>query len=225
MRHGKIPFFFIIFLGLGGCYTQPYMNLRQPIYLVTDHSFFSDCQDNPKGPAACKEQRILEVKKGVNDWFKHFQESSRPEVIFVASGDNVPDDSENKPIHLRIQSGYCGSDGEAHPACYHHSYDSDPAIVFDNYAEITPLMSAHEFGHALGRDNDDTPEEIGSVMSYSVPTYVLPIDIQLVCDAHDECPPHEDTWCEGGFIDPCRCPSASFEEGEAMREAGEITCE
>jgi len=225
MRQSQTLFFLIMFLGLSGCVSPPYMNLRQPIYMITDHSFFAGCEEDANGPAACKEWRILQVKRGVSDWFEHFDEPTRPQVIIVASNGDIPDDSENTPIHLQIQSGYCNDSDGAHPACYHYSYDSEPSIVFDSHVNIDPFLSAHEFGHALGRDNDDTPEKVGSVMSYSIPTYVLPIDIQMLCELHDECPSHEDTWCEGGFIDPCRCPSASFEEGEALHEAGEIVCE
>ena len=54
-----------------------------------------------------------------------------------------------------------------------------------------------------------------------MPTYVLPVDITLLCQMHDECPAYNDTWCEGSFYDELRCPSSSFEEGQAALEAYE----
>ena len=81
MRLGRISFFFI--LCLGGCLTPPYIHLRQPTYLITTPEFFSGCEDDPSGLAACKAERIAEVRQGVNDWFDHFDKPTRPQVVIV----------------------------------------------------------------------------------------------------------------------------------------------
>lgn len=219
MTRGRISLFLIFFWCLGGCVAQQHMDLRQPMYLITDRSFFSGCKNDRKGPAICKEWRLYQVRIGINDWLKHFDEPMRPQVIYLSSHDDVPEDAENTVIHLRVSKGFCddGVPPEA-AACYQYLYRGESVIVFDEGEFINARTVAHEFGHALGREHWDTPEDIGSVMSYSVPTYVLPIDITLVCQLHEECPAYEDTWCEGSFYDELRCPSSSFEEGQAMLE-------
>lgn len=209
-------------LGLAGCEaTSPYMDLDQPIYLITEDGFFAGCEEE-NDTADCEKGRVREVRNGINDWFKHFAEPTRPQAVFVASQEDVPSDAENTPIHLQITSGLCSEDAVA---CYYYEYDSEPIMAFVFLEYVIPIMAAHEFGHALGRDHDDMPAGRKSVMTPKPSAYVVPLDIQILCELHDECPPHESTWCEGGFYDPCRCPSSSFEEGEAMREASEITCE
>ncbi len=219
MRGQRISFFFIFFLWLGGCIPKQHIDLRRPIYLITDPSLFSGCKKDIKGPAICKEWRLYQIRKGVNNWFKHFDEPMRPRVFIVPSHDDVPVDATNTVIHLQISKDYCESFNAA--ACYHYKYRNESLIVFVSWKDITARVFAHELGHAFGREHDDTPEEIGSVMSYSVPTYVLPVDITLLCQMHDECPAYNDVWCEGSFYDELRCPSSSFEEGQAALEAYE----
>jgi hypothetical protein len=87
---------------------------------------------------------------------------------------------------LRIEAGNCGKDKlkRNNAACYRRSV---PEIVFDNPSVITPRIMAHEFGHALGRDDNDVPEGTGSVMSYKKPSRVLPRDIEMMCRLHREC--------------------------------------
>lgn len=189
-------FLLIFILCLGGCLTPPYMHLRQPIYLITTPDFFSGCEDDPDGPAICKAERIAEVRKGVNDWFDHFDKPTRPQVIIVASAQDVPDEIGNRPIYLAIIKDFCLK-GRA--ACYFFftSFDPRPAIIFDNSDEITSSVVAHEFGHVLGRSifHDDMPKDAGSIMSYTEHEYwVVPIDIQIFCEIHSECPAHEEKW-------------------------------
>ena len=220
MRLGRISLFFI--LCLGGCFTARKLNLRAPIYLITDPSFFSGCRNHINGPAACKEERIAEVRNGANDWFRHFDEPFRPQVVIVYSHDDIPAGAENTPIHLQMKKGYCGSRRDFKiAACYHYIYHNEVRIVFESNEDITQRVITHEFGHALGREHNDTAEGIGSVMSYSLPTYVLPIDIDKLCQIHEECPAYENTWCEGEFYHAALCPSASFEEGFAKWKARE----
>lgn len=225
MKRGKIALFFTCFFGLIGCDYRPYMDLNKPIYMITDPSLFAGCEESDDGVEACREERLQIVRNGVDDWFDHFNESSRPQVILVASRREVPVDARNTPIHLRISPGACDDSCGKHWACFQYGYNQQPAMVFEDVKYLTPRMAAHEFGHVLGVDHEDVPEGRNSVMTRNPSAYVVPLDIDILCQIHDECPPHENTWCEGGFYDPCRCPSASFEDGEAMRAAGEIVCE
>lgn len=222
---GKIKslFFLFVFLGLVGCSaTAPYVDLRHPVYLVTDKSFFAECEKYSDGPAACKEKRIHEVRRGVNGWYRHFAEPTRPKVFIVASENEIPPDAFNEPIYLRIDKDRCKEGGASDPAaCFIFGHNILSSIVFESPRFISPFIAAHEFGHALGRDDNDVPVGIGSVMSYAIPTYVLPIDLEKMCALHAECPPHDQVWCEDSFYDILRCPSSSFEEGDAMRRARE----
>lgn len=215
----------ICLLGLVGCDYRPYLDLNEPIYLVTEPSFFAGCEEAAEGQYICQEQRIDEVRKGTEGWFGHFAEPTRPQVVFVASRDAVPVGAQNTPIHLRISSGFCDDSNGKHEACFPYGPNKEPAIVFEDKKYIGPMLAAHEFGHALGIDHEDVPEGRNSVMTSTISAYVVPLDIEILCQIHGECPPHENTWCEGSFYDPCRCPSSSFEEGEAKRAAGEIVCD
>ena len=194
MRLGRISLFFI--LCLGGCVTPSYIHLRQPTYLITTPEFFSGCGDDPRGPAVCKEERIAEVRNGVDDWFRHFDEPTRPQVVIVSSDQDVPSNIGNRPIYLAIIKGFCLK-GRA--ACYFFftSFDPRPAMIFDSSDEIISSVVAHEFGHVLGRSifHNDMPKDTESIMSYSFGSLeVLPIDIKILCKIHRECPPHEKDW-------------------------------
>ena len=177
------------------------------------------------GFEVCRAVRVQQVENGVNEWFKHFDLATQPQVVIVYSKEELPPNLVNKVINIKVKSGGCFSDGKYHQGCFRYAYGKTPEIVFDNSTGIMPFLVAHEFGHALGRDHDDTAKDVYSIMSYTLQSYVVPVDIDLLCEMHSECPPHENVWCEGGFYDPCRCPSASFEEGAAMLATGEITCE
>ena len=219
--------------GLSACASPPQFDLTERFYMVTAPSFSAGCENDPAGYEVCYAGRIKMVRNGVNEWFKHFDEATRPQLFIVGSEDELPSDLANPVIHLKVEHNGCWADGKYHMACYHWEPGESPEIRFDASADIMldlvpfliPSLVAHEFGHALGLEHNDIPEGTNSVMSPSVQSYVLPTDIDLLCAIHAECPPHENVWCEGGFFDPCRCPSSTFEEGAAMLEAGELTCE
>lgn len=199
-----------------------FIDLSKPVYFVTDNSLWSGCKDDPAGYEACCAFRVKQINNGLNDWFDHFDEATRPKAIIVFSATELPDNTENNPIYIKIKPGYCGmaTSTEKAVACY--SYRSS-AMIFDSAGEVTSSTTAHEFGHGLGRGHKDTPKNIYSVMSYTDKTNsVVPIDIKILCKMHPECPPHEDTWCKGGFWDNDRCPSDSYEEGETMFQIDQI---
>ena len=203
-----------------------YISLQKPIYLVADPSFWTVCAKHPALAKTCRSVVTQIVRDGINSWLKHFNADKRPELVIVDSSKDVPA-LANTPIHLRIIKNGCVLEDGAHPACYRTDMDVLQAIVFSEPNSISTRLVTHEFGHALGRiyTHNDMPKGKYSVMSYNLPSgYVLPLDIQIMCATHTECPPHEDTWCEGGFFDKCRCPSTSYEEGETLRQLGKTSC-
>ena len=218
-------FCFIFFVG---CYDAPYFDLHQPIYLVTDSSFWAGCEEDAMGYEGCQARRTKWINKGVDQWFSHFDEATRPYAVVSYSDDELPSNRVNETIYLYLDPGFCGVkyNGKRYTACYSWGHGSSPKIVFDAPLHIAPIVMAHELGHVLGRGHEDTQEGVYSVMSYEFKSlYVLPVDIDLMCSMHGDCPPYKNIWCEGSFYDPCRCPSASYQEGVAKLKAGEIsTC-
>ena len=180
-------------IGLGGCEAvPPYMDLREPIYMVTDSSFWIGCEDDGAGYEACRTLRVQQVENGVNEWFKHFDEATRPQVVIVYSKADLPSNRGNDPIYIKIKPGYCPVATSTPNAAACYSYQSS-TMIFDSSENITPRTSAHEFGHALGRGDNDVPENVYSVMSSTHDSeQVVPIDIKIMCKMHPECPPHED---------------------------------
>jgi hypothetical protein len=202
-----------------GC-TDSYVDLREPIYLVIDPSLFTGCEYDPEKEEDCRESRIKKINDGADEWFKHFAEATRPKVEIVYSEADLPLYPINDPIYIKVKKNYCGV-GFFHTivACYEDASWALPVIVFVLPENIDSRIFAHELGHAFDRGHWDTPENVYSVMSYNdISDHVLPIDIKLLCKTHRECPPHEDTWCEGGFWDKERCPSSSYEEGQKTLE-------
>lgn len=222
MRNALISGLLIIFfssLDYTGCASN-YINLRQPIYLVIDESFWSECDFDPDTYEACRESRLQQLNEGADDWFKHFDEAARPKMVIVYSQADLPSNPVNNPIYIKIQPGFCPitTGNKDAVACY----TDKPAIIFDLPEYIALDLVAHELGHAFGREgkkHNDMPKNTYSVMSYTLRSdHVIPTDIKILCETHSECPPHEDTWCQGEFWDKCRCPSASYEDGEKIRK-------
>lgn len=160
-----------------------YYNLRYPIYLVVDESFYFGCEQSPTDEAACRALRLQHIKEGVNEWLDYFDDANRPKVVFFPSTEKPPSDSANKTILVRMQSVICG---RAALACWFERKDP-PEIVFANRRWIIPRIMAHEFGHVLGRGDNDVPAGTVSIMSYNTQKAVEPLDIKMVCKLHREC--------------------------------------
>ncbi len=200
-----------------GC-AETHIDLREPIYLVIEESFWSGCEYDPENEEACRASRIKEITDGANEWFKHFNDAAQPKIVIVYSEADLPFLPENEPIHVKIQNNTCGFNlvkTRTTLACYQEKYWSRPVITFYLPDDISAAIFAHELGHAFGRGHIDTSKDVYSIMSYTHDSgHVTPTDIKILCEMHPECPPHEDTWCQGGFWDKDRCPSSSYEEGE-----------
>ena len=67
-----------------------YLDLRHPIYMVTDKSFWSGCDKDPAGDKLCRAVRVTQIKEGVNQWFDYFDKADRPEAILVFSEAELP---------------------------------------------------------------------------------------------------------------------------------------
>lgn len=184
MRFILATLFVLTTCGCGG----PYMNLRQPIYLVPRENFWSGCESDPDGYKACQSLRVKQVNIGINAWLNYFDKHSRPVVIVVASNQDVPFYTVNEPIYLGIDKDYCEEvfDGRKCEACYRYSWYRNTEIIFSSAENIATAMD-HEFGHVLGRDDNDVPKGTTSVMSYSHPGAVSPLDFAMMCRLHREC--------------------------------------
>ena len=183
----------IVALGICSCAFRsgPYIDLRYPVYIVAEQSFWSGCEEDLASEDACRQSRIAQVRSGINQWFDPFEETDRPQAVILDSKDKLPWRSVNEAIYLKIEKGNCGKDARGKKkagACYgRDNFFSPLYIVFESSIQIRPQVVAHEFGHALGRDDNDVPEGTGSVMSYDTPTNVLLMDIKMMCRLHREC--------------------------------------
>lgn len=182
----------IAFIIISGCKSGPYYNLRKPIYLVTEQSFWFGCEEDPRGYEGCQKYRLQQVGSGIEQWFGPLYNTLHPIYFIVDSRSKAPHNLVNETIYLKIEKGNCGKDAYGKReagACYgrDHWYSRRLYIVFENPNQITARVMAHEFGHTLGRDDNDVPKGTGSVMSYDTPTDVLLMDIEKMCKLHYEC--------------------------------------
>jgi hypothetical protein len=181
--------FLIVIVFLLGCNSSksPHFNLRHPIYMLADKSLWSGCDQDPAGYEVCHGLRVQEINSGIEQWYGWLDSDFYPPPIIVYSKEKVPVGQVNDLVVLRLERGFCGV-GKA--ACFAYrsaSSSSSPEIVFENPSWITSNIMAHECGHVLGRDDNDLPAAIGSVMSYDARTDVTPLDVKMVCDLHPEC--------------------------------------
>ena len=172
----------VLAIALGGC-GSPYLDLRYPVYLVPKKSFWAGCDEHPLGPQVCRSGRIGQVFNGVDEWFRYFHPDHRPEVVVVLSANGVPFDAVNGPIYLAVDKNDCGKDSEA---CYISRWYKETEIIFMATDKISDFM-AHEFGHALGRDDNDVSKGTVSAMSYDLYGTVTPQDFIMMCRMHHEC--------------------------------------
>ncbi len=188
-----------IFLNLFGCGTRivpdrvrskqkrsvPDVDLSKSIYFIPQPSFWSGCETSWMSDKLCRFIRAEQVRNGVNAWLEYLDPSNRPAVvIFPYDGRDIPFDNIGNVIYLSIDKDGCKeSKAENAIACYFYKQRK---IVFIA-AEHIGSTSAHEFGHALGRGDNDVPEGTPSVMSYKHPVQVSPLDFEMMCRLHVEC--------------------------------------
>lgn len=185
----------IAFVICGCAAKAPYFDLRHPVYVAADKSFWLGCEGDTVGDKACRQYRVEQIFAGFNQWFDYFDKDNRPRAVFVHSKKNLPKNPVNNVIHLGISELFCGKIPEKDTwagACYAWRKQTwfssgSTRIVFKKIDYITPRIFAHEFGHALGRDDNDVPEGTGSVMSYEIKTTVTPLDVKMMCRMHREC--------------------------------------
>lgn len=201
-------FIAVVFVAMCGCakssYVTPlppadvvvdtYLDLRAPIYIVVEPSFWSGCKLDPAGDEVCRNLRFKQFSDGVNQWFGYFEKATRPQVVFVNSTAELPLERVNPIIRLRIKSDACLYDNgkRYHEACFYAVNSYSSYIAFRSSAHIFPGLAAHELGHALDRNHDDMPTGATSIMLPVVEreARVLLRDIDLLCKIHAECPPH-----------------------------------
>ncbi len=160
-----------------------YYDLRQPFYLVVDESFYVGCDQALANETACRALRLQHIKEGVNQWLDYFDDSNRPQGVFFPSTENPPANRVNKTIHVGMQSIICG---KAALACWFANKEA-PKIVFAARRWIIPRIMAHEFGHVLGRGDNDVANGVSSIMSYNTQKKVEPLDFEMMCNMHPEC--------------------------------------
>lgn len=193
----------VVVLGICSCakYSQvdspkhtavPFLNLREPVYIVADQSLWSGCEDDPTGDEACHVLRVEQINKGVSQWFDYFDKATRPLAVVVNSETDVPLDRVNPIITMYIRPGSCPYKNsiKLHAACFKKIDNLSSEIVFNSAGYIYPSLVAHEFGHALGRVHNDFAKDVHSIMFpfVKLEAHVLSADIDLLCGIHAECP-------------------------------------
>lgn len=186
-------FIAIALAAMCSCVKAPYFDLRQPIYLVTDKSFWLGCEDDKNvGEEACRQYRIDQIYAGFSQWFDYFDQDNRPRAVVVSSEKELPPHLVNAVIHLRLSETFCGKDfygKDPAEACYYRPgifSSQNIAVIFQNKDKIDRLAS-HEIGHVLGLDDNYAPAANGSVMTYPVQNPVTNFDVKSMCKKHREC--------------------------------------
>lgn len=194
----RILFFAVVVaLEIGSCVHQkktthaPLNNalfdLSESVYLVPDSSFFSGCDEDPAGEKICHDLRIGQIGYGIKKWTRYFDQDSKLELVILGSEADLPAQRKNRFVYLKLAPGLWECAG--HPACYYNTgmdHKSGPVISFDGFANITCGYAEHEIGHVFGRDDNDVPAGVRSVMSYAFPADVTPLDFQILLAMHPE---------------------------------------
>ncbi len=123
-----------------------YFDLRYPIYLVIDESFWAGCEKDPADLKVCHEFRVKQIKDGVDQWLNYFDKTTRPLVSIFSLNEQPSSNGVNKIIHITMEQGVCGKNALA---CWVER-TKPPKIVFERPRWIIPRVMAHEFGHVLG---------------------------------------------------------------------------
>lgn len=187
-------------LVLSSCY-GPILDLREPICFVVHYP------DNLNQRLALNGALI----NGPQDWLKHLPEVPAPVIV----------DNENKcsnpPIHIYVRDMKDGICGRATAKLDHHDI-----VISNKYGSngtdcINSHILAHELGHVLWNYHPKhIDDEKLSIMSSDGEFYVTPRDMEITCEHHTEIRCPHFFWCYDDFMDECRCPSSTPEEGDAM---------
>ncbi len=192
-------------VGGGESATPLTLDLREPVYLVPDESFFAGCDSRYSiDEMTCRQSRINTVEVAVESWQKRLPVSSSNISVVVV--EDAPALLHNRLVHLSVRANGCS---EVHLpatltllACYKRYGE----IVFLSVENITLKVTAHELGHAFGLDhfgdnivnsNCQKPimsEPIGS-------DRVTTVDVNELCRLHPElaCGYREETLYDGFY--------------------------
>jgi hypothetical protein len=173
--------------GINLIFGQP-NDFRYPNYIVVDPSVFTTCHEK----AICQQHQLQIIDRAIREWFGT---SNHPLIEVITSENDVPTNSVNRPIRIKIGSEGC--ENVTVPSCNYTlwaCYDRESAeiTVLSVWYFRAPVL-AHELGHAFGllhvplvNRNCSAPIMSEPLQSFTV----TDLDKRLLCQQHPEwlCP-------------------------------------